>query len=104
MCIYIYIYRDRLYTHVYIYIYTHIDYIHMNIYIHIYIYIYVYTHVAELQEDLSSACPAVNLRAKILDFRRFDSSRILISRGGVPRPIGNFPESLSQGILAGGDS
>ena len=31
----------------------------------------------------------------------FDSSRILILRVGIPRPIGNFPEQLSQGILAG---
>ena len=36
-----------------------------------------------------------NLRTKILDFRRLDSSRILISRGGIPRPIWNFPESLA---------
>ena len=33
-------------------------------------------------------------------FPRFDSSRILLSRGGIPRPIGNSPESLSQQILA----
>ena len=31
----------------------------------------------------------------------FDSSRILNIRGGIPRPIGDFPESLSQAILAG---
>ena len=42
-----------------------------------------------------------NLRTKILDFSEFDSSRILILRGGIPRPIGNFPESLSQAILSG---
>ena len=45
--------------------------------------------------------PAANLRNKILDFREFDSSRILMLRGENPRPIGNFPESLSQGILVG---
>ena len=28
-------------------------------------------------------------------------AEILILRGGIPRPIGNFPESLSQRILAG---
>ena len=38
---------------------------------------------------------------KILDFRGFDSSIILISRGGIPRPIGNFPEISSQRILVG---
>ena len=42
-----------------------------------------------------------NLRTKILDFRGFDSSKILSSRGGILRPIGNFPESSSQAILAG---
>ena len=42
-----------------------------------------------------------NLRSKILDFRGFDSSRILILRGGVLRSIGNCPESLGQGILVG---
>ena len=44
---------------------------------------------------------AANLRTKILDFRGFDSSRTLIARGGIPRPIGNFPKSLSQAILVG---
>ena len=42
-----------------------------------------------------------NLRTKILDFRGFDSSRISILGCGIPRSIGNIPESLSQGILAG---
>ena len=35
-----------------------------------------------------------------MDFRGVDSSRILNLRGGIPRPIGNFPEGLSQIILA----
>ena len=39
-----------------------------------------------------------NLRAKIMDFRGLDSSIILILGGGIPRPVGNFPESLSQAI------
>ena len=44
-----------------------------------------------------------NLRTstKILDFRGFGPSRILISRGGIPRPTGNSRETLSQGILVG---
>ena len=45
-----------------------------------------------------------NLLTKILDFRGFYSSIILILRGGIPRPIGNrgqFPESSSQRILVG---
>ena len=41
------------------------------------------------------------LRTKTLDCRGFDSSRILITRGGILMSIGNFPEGLSQGILAG---
>ena len=54
----------------------------------------------------SVLCPSrfgstANLRTKILDFRRFDSSRILILRGGILRPIGNFLESLSQAIIVG---
>ena len=42
-----------------------------------------------------------NLRTKILDCRGLDSSRILSSRGGSLMSIGNFPEVLSQQILAG---
>ena len=42
-----------------------------------------------------------NLRTNIMDFRGFDSSIILSFRAGIPRPIGNSPESLSQAILAG---
>ena len=40
-----------------------------------------------------------NLRTKILDVRGFDSSIILISRGGILMSIGNSPEMLSQAIL-----
>ena len=36
-----------------------------------------------------------------MDFRGFDSSVIIILRGGIPRPIGDFPESLSQAMLVG---
>ena len=42
-----------------------------------------------------------NLPTNIMDFRGFDSSIILILRGGVPKPIGDLPESLSQAILVG---
>ena len=42
-----------------------------------------------------------NLRTNIMDFGGFDSSWILILRGGVLMSIENFPESLSQAILAG---
>ena len=47
-------------------------------------------------------CPVTaSLGTKTLDFRGFDSSVILMLRGGLPRPIGDFPESLSQAISAG---
>ena len=42
---------------------------------------------------------SANLPTNIVDFRGFDSSIISILRGGMPRPIGDFPESLSQAIL-----
>ena len=45
--------------------------------------------------------PTADLRTKILDFRGFDSSRILILRAGILMSIGSFSEMLSQQILAG---
>ena len=42
-----------------------------------------------------------DLRTNIMEFRGLDSSIILILRGGIPRPKGDFPESLSQAILVG---
>ena len=44
-----------------------------------------------------SANPPTN----IVDFRGFDSIIILILRGGISRPLGNFLESLSQAMLVG---
>ena len=49
--------------------------------------------------DVSEA--TANLRTKILDFGGFNSSGTLILRGGILMSMGNFPESLSQGILVG---
>ena len=40
-----------------------------------------------------------NLRTEIMDFKLFVSSRILILRCGILRPIGDFQESLSQAIF-----
>ena len=37
----------------------------------------------------------------LLDFRGFNSSIILFLRCGIPRPIGNFPEDLSQAMSVG---
>ena len=45
--------------------------------------------------------PTANPSAKIVDFRGLDSSTILILLGGIPRPIGDFPESLTQAMLVG---
>ena len=61
------------------------------------VHIYIYTHIHTYIHSRSTA----NLRTKILDFRGFDARRILIVRGGIPRPIGNLLESLSRAILAG---
>ena len=47
---------------------------------------------------------AANLRTKILDSGRVDSSDsslIFMLRGGTPRPTGDFPENLSQAISVG---
>ena len=51
---------------------------------------------------LSSQTPVctANLRTKILGFRGFDSSIILILRGATLMFVGDLPESLSQAILA----
>ena len=42
-----------------------------------------------------------NLPTNIMDFGGFDSSIILMLRGGLLMSIGNFLESLSQAILVG---
>ena len=47
---------------------------------------------------------AADLRAKILDFRDFDSSRFLISSGGILISIGSFPKVLSQHIFSSRDN
>ena len=47
------------------------------------------------------ATDTADLRTKTLDFGGFDSSRILILRGGTLMSIGSFPESSSQQILVG---
>ena len=41
------------------------------------------------------------LPTNIVDFTGFDSSIILIQRGGILMSIGNLPESLSQAMLVG---
>ena len=51
--------------------------------------------------SLNSMEYTTNFCTKITDFRGFDSSIVLMLRGGIPRPIGKFPESFSQAILIG---
>ena len=79
----------------------------MCIYIYIYIYLCMYTpaavgaqailepsrHHARRVLIIDAIMP--NLPTNIVDFRGFDSSIIVILRGGILRPIGDFPESLS---------
>ena len=54
---------------------------------------------------MTPLCPfqssTANIRTRILDFRGFDSSRILMLRGGILMSIGSSPEMLSQRILVG---
>ena len=58
-----------------------------------------FREIAPLKKRELGQGPVRSRETKILDFRGFDSGRILISRGEIPRPIGNFTESLSQRIL-----
>ena len=46
--------------------------------------------------------PMVSSPAKNLEFRGFDSSRLAILRGGIPRSIGDLPEVRSQRFLVYG--
>ena len=76
--------------------------------ISIYIYIYIgmlVTPYAEaafaVAKDRGGRGSAANLRTTILDFRGFDSSRILILGGEIPRPRGNLSEISSRRILDG---
>ena len=75
-------------------------------YIYIYIYIYVLSvpliHFGTFETcACTPASLAPDLPTNIAGFRGFDSSVILILRGGIIRYIGNFPESLSQAMLVG---
>ena len=44
-----------------------------------------------------------NLRTNILDFRGFDSSIIVILRGRIPRPIGDFTGKFESSNLGRDD-
>ena len=47
----------------------------------------------------AQGAPTTNLRTKILMFRGFDSSIIIILRGGIPCPIGKFPGKIESSNL-----
>ena len=89
-------------------------------YVYIYIYIYIYTHGFveivrgplrrgplnkttshhSIVADRAMICMSTpNLPTNIVDLRGFDSSIILILKGGIPRPIGI--SSLTQAMLVG---
>ena len=91
----------------------------MCVYIYIYIYILhglslrtgvdiridfphaAFTTASHVVQTFVSAATTPNLPTNIVEFTGFDSSIILIQRGGIPRFIGDFPESLSQAMLVG---
>ena len=55
----------------------------------------------QLLDKSGRTCSTANLGTNTVDFRGFDSSIILILRGGIVMSIGDLPESLSQAILGG---
>ena len=55
----------------------------------------------EIDTHIGAPPRTPNLPTNIVDFGGFDSSTILVYRGGIPRPIGDFPESLSQAMFVG---
>ena len=57
----------------------------------------------ERGRHVTMVCHTANVPSNIVNFRGFDSSTILIQRGGIPRPgfLGISPESLSQAMLVG---
>ena len=81
--------------HIYIYIYVDISF-SLSLYIYIYIYIGLvgYLCLGPFRTSLTtrSKHATANLLAKILGFRGFDSSRILVLRCGIPTPKGKFPK------------
>ena len=115
--------------YIYIYIYTYIQYVYIYVYTYIQIVVsafnqpgfsdlgkckagtfYLYFVDSRLlgqqggvQEPASPppTYSTANLPTNIVDFRGFDSSMILILRGGILMSIGDFPESLSRAMLVG---
>ena len=75
--------------------------IYMHIHAYTCIYTQIYTHIHTRARFPEGGLATANLPTKIVDFRGFDSSVILILRGGILMSIGDFPESLTQAMLVG---
>ena len=84
-------------------------YLSLSLYIHIYIHIHTYPvrssrlrrrPPCQIRRGVTR-CTTPNLPTNIVDFGGFDSSIILILRGGILRPIRDVPESLTQAIIVG---
>ena len=81
-------------------------YLSLSLYTYIYIYnVYIDICISEGLISLSvsvsvSPCLISLSVLRYLDLRGFNSSRSLISRGGILRPIRDFPETLSQANLS----
>ena len=88
----------------------------LSLSIYIYIYLFMYArgchhtrpHRPVARADASQArTPTTNVRqtanlpTNIVDFGGFDSSIILVLRGGILVPTGDFPENMSQAMLVG---
>ena len=105
--------KQSLYLYIYVCVYMYMCiYIYIYIYVYIYIYIYICIHILIINNKpwtlpfgRTQYVPwerrASMGRSEILDFGGLVSSRVLTSRGGTLRSMGNFPETLSQRILAG---
>ena len=81
-----------LYIYLYLYIYIYIMYVY--VYIYIYTHTYTYIHVVP-RSDLETTA---NLRTKLLGFKGFDSSMILMIKGcysHVHREISGYLQSMN---------
>ena len=61
----------------------------------------IVTPDADCVNTAVSADGTTNLRTDIMYIRGFDLNIVLILRGGILMPIGDFLEGLSQAILVG---
>ena len=82
---------------IYHHYYYQYQYQYLSLSLYIYIYTYEYDAEGQTRERertskvlVESLRDAANLRTKVLDFGGFDSSIILVLRGGILMPIGNF--------------